>query len=318
MRSQDNTFLSVAEAYFAHIKSEGFKKAKVHEREIRKEFVSCWAARPIHDITQHDLAAVINSIKQRGSPGQARELFGRAKALWRWAIGCGAYGLTASPADRLGSKALVGSKKSRTRVLSDDELRCLWQALDAEQYPWQPLYTLLVMSGQRLSDVSQRQLAGVRFQAEAVDHPGQPLQDRRRAGRATHQRDAGAARHAAAIRRRRVPVSRPAGVARQSPTFQSRSCDSTRACESSCRNCPTGSCTTFVGRCARSCRALPVEQHVRELVIGHSKPGLQRCYDLYQYVDEKRTALELWQAKLRDIVQPAPDNVTKLRARKKA
>jgi hypothetical protein len=73
--------------------------------------------------------------------------------LWRWAIGCGAYGLTASPADRLGSKALVGSKKSRTRTLSDIELRCLWQALDAEQYPWQTLYKLLVMSGQRLSDV---------------------------------------------------------------------------------------------------------------------------------------------------------------------
>ena len=92
LRSQDNTFLSVAEAYFAHIQSEGFKKAKVHEREIRNEFVSRWAARPIHDITQHDLAAVINTIKQRGSPGQARELFGRAKSLWRWAIGCGARG----------------------------------------------------------------------------------------------------------------------------------------------------------------------------------------------------------------------------------
>jgi hypothetical protein len=48
LRSQQHTFLSVAEAYFAHIKAEGFKKAKVHEREIRKEFVSRWAARPIH------------------------------------------------------------------------------------------------------------------------------------------------------------------------------------------------------------------------------------------------------------------------------
>jgi hypothetical protein len=101
LRSQDNTFLTVAEAYFAHIKSEGFKKAKALEREIRKEFVSQWAARPIHDISQHDLAAVINAIKARGSPGQARELLGRAKSLWRWAIGCGAYGLTSSPADRL-------------------------------------------------------------------------------------------------------------------------------------------------------------------------------------------------------------------------
>ena len=37
-----------------------------------------------------------------------------------------------SPADRLGTKALVGSKKSRERVLDDDELRALWQALGRE------------------------------------------------------------------------------------------------------------------------------------------------------------------------------------------
>ena len=154
LRSQQHTFLSVAEAYFAHIKAEGFKKAKVHEREIRKEFVSKWSARPIHNITQHDLAAVINSIKQRGALGQARELLGRAKSLWRWAIGCGAYGLTASPADRLGTKALVGSKKSRSRVLSDDEFRALWSAVERESYPWQQLYKMLILTGQRLSDVS--------------------------------------------------------------------------------------------------------------------------------------------------------------------
>ena len=32
---------------------------------------------------------------------------------------------------------------------------------------------------------------------------------------------------------------------------------------------------TSAGRCAHL-RALPVEQHVRELVIGHTKSGLQR------------------------------------------
>jgi hypothetical protein len=62
--------------------------------------------------------------------------------------------------------------------------------------------------------------------------------------------------------------------------------------------------------------ALPVEQHVRELVIGHTKPGLHKVYDRYEYIDEKRKALELWQARLRDIVEPALDNVTRLRARK--
>ena len=62
--------------------------------------------------------------------------------------------MTASPADRLGSKALVGSKKSRTRVLRTTNYAACGRRRAREQYPWQPLYKLLVMTGQRLSDVS--------------------------------------------------------------------------------------------------------------------------------------------------------------------
>ena len=75
----------MAEGYFEFVKHEGLKKAKVIEREIRKEFVPEWKARPIHEITQHDLAAVINSIKKRGANAQAHTLFERARSLWRWA-----------------------------------------------------------------------------------------------------------------------------------------------------------------------------------------------------------------------------------------
>src|SRR5450759_2714817 len=62
--------------------------------------------------------------------------------------------------------------------------------------------------------------------------------------------------------------------------------------------------------------ALPVPDLVRELVIGHTKPGLHKVYDQHAYIDEKRHALELWAARLHDIVQPAPANVVKL-ARKR-
>lgn len=316
LRSQDNTFLLAAEAYFAYIKTEGFKKAKVHEREIRKEFVSCWAARPIHDITQHDLATVINSIKQRGSPGQARELFGRAKALWRWAIGCGAYGLTASPADRLGSKALVGSKKSRTRVLNDDELRCLWQALDAEQYPWQPLYRLLVMSGQRLSDVANASWDEFDFKQKLWTIPGSryktgapqvvPLTNEMLTLLEGLPRfDTGEFLFSASWGR--TPV---ANFSKPKLRLDARM-----------REALPKTPDWVVHDLRRTVRshlsALPVEQHVRELVIGHQQVGVKATYDRYAYLDEKRRALELWQTRLRDIVEPPPANVTKLRAKKK-
>ena len=58
--------------------------------------------------------------------------------------------------------------------------------------------------------------------------------------------------------------------------------------------------------------ALPVPDLVRELVIGHAKPGLHKVYDQHPYPDEKRNALELWAGRLRDIVEPAPANVVEL------
>jgi len=60
--------------------------------------------------------------------------------------------------------------------------------------------------------------------------------------------------------------------------------------------------------------AIPnVSDLVRELVIGHTKPGLHKVYDQYAYLDEKRFALDSWAARLRGIVSPKADNVVELR-----
>jgi hypothetical protein len=48
--------------------------------------------------------------------------------------------------------------------------------------------------------------------------------------------------------------------------------------------------------------SLPIPDLVRELVIAHSKPGLHKIYDQFAYVTEKRQALDLWQARVREIL----------------
>ena len=59
--------------------------------------------------------------------------------------------------------------------------------------------------------------------------------------------------------------------------------------------------------------AIPnISDLVRELVIGHTRPGLHKVYDQYAYLDEKRFALDAWAARLRAIVGPAPPNVVSL------
>ena len=61
--------------------------------------------------------------------------------------------------------------------------------------------------------------------------------------------------------------------------------------------------------------AIPgISDLVRELVIGHAKPGLHKVYDRYAYLDEKRFALDAWATRLRTILNPTLANVVKLGA----
>ena len=48
-------------------------------------------------------------------------------------------------------------------------------------------------------------------------------------------------------------------------------------------------------------------------MIGHGRKGIQRVYDQHTYEAEMREALELWAARLRDIVTPPPSNVVRLK-----
>ena len=49
-------------------------------------------------------------------------------------------------------------------------------------------------------------------------------------------------------------------------------------------------------------------------MLAHVRPGIKGVYDKHQYLDEKREALTLWNARLRSIVEPPPANVVELRA----
>ena len=59
--------------------------------------------------------------------------------------------------------------------------------------------------------------------------------------------------------------------------------------------------------------ALPISGVVAELMIGHAQRGVRAVYDRYGYLDEQRAGFELWAARLRDIVEPPPENVVPIR-----
>jgi integrase len=64
---------------------------------------------------------------------------------------------------------------------------------------------------------------------------------------------------------------------------------------------------------SRLSRLKGIDLETREAILAHAKPSLQRVYDQYEYLDEKREALELWASVLKRIVEPPPSNVVPIR-----
>jgi len=115
-----------------------------------------WGGRPITEITALEVRDVIKQYKDRGKIHHAHNLLGYIRRLFNWAIDQQVYvGLETSPCDRLKPNAIIGEKKLRYRVLSDTELRAAWIAADSVGYPYGPLFKLLMLTGQRKSEVAE-------------------------------------------------------------------------------------------------------------------------------------------------------------------
>jgi integrase len=311
-RKREDTFGAVCEEFFQRHLSKT-RQARRAGVDIRREFISRWADRPITEITRRDVLAVIDGCVDRGNPYQAHNLLGYARRIFNWAIARGVYGLESSPCDRMRPKEVIGAKKVRIRVLSNDELRALWRASEAMGYPYGPLFQLLAVTGQRKSEVAEARWSEFDLEKKLWEIPAERMKS-----------DAG---HA-------VPLSDEAMKILQSlPRFTRGDClfsasygarpvvggfdkmkkdlDARMQAELG-RSFPPFVIHDIRRTMRTGLSTLPVPDLIRELVIAHSKPGLHKVYDQHAYLDEKRRALTLWAGRLRDIVTPPPANVIAL------
>ena len=121
---------------------------------MRKEFVAVWAKRAVAEITAEDVLQIVRSVKQRGAPSHARNLLGYVRRFFDWGIEQHAYGVKVNPCAGLKPARLVGEKRARERILTDDELFAFWRATGHMGYPAGPLYRLLILTGLRLNEVA--------------------------------------------------------------------------------------------------------------------------------------------------------------------
>ena len=201
---------------------------------------------------------------------------------------------------------LVGDRVVRSRVLKDEEVRAFWRAADNLGYPYGPLFRLLVITGQRKSEVAEAHWSEFDLDARLWTIPAERMK-----ADAVHI----------------VPLSDMAvSILRNLPRFKQGdfvfSSTFGHIPVNGFSKAKAGLDKLMIGELGatpppfvlhdirRTVRtrlsALPIPDLVRELVIAHSKPGLHKVYDQHAYIDEKRHALDLWAARLRAIVEPRP------------
>jgi integrase len=270
--------------------------------------------------------------KARTAPAQARNLLGTVKRFFTWAKNSRnrrRYGLMVSPATDLKPADIVGAKKTGDRVLSDVELFALWRAAERTPYPIGPVYRLLVLTGLRLNSAADAQWAEFDLAGKLWLIPKERMKGRNGTARAhvvpLVEDVLTLLEELPRFDRGDFVFSTTVGV---SPVWMSskvkarmdvrmlrtlRALARWRGEDPAKVQLPDWT-NHDIRRTVRSnLSRLRVREEAREAVMAHVRPGIKGTYDLHDYLDEKREALELWAARMRALVETSPANVVTLR-----
>ena len=321
-----HSFASVAETFILD-KLQHERAGKVAERDLRNIFMSAWRDRPIGEITALDVLDIINR-KKRHAPQMARAMMVLIRRFFNWACDAHVYGLDRSPCDRLSVSRIVGTVPKRNRRLTDAELFAFWRATGRMPYPTGPVYRMLLLTGLRLNECAE--LSWPEIVGDIVTIPASRMKGK----------DATAVEHLVPLSTAAIEIiaslprvgkflfsltgKRP--LAMTGPIkadLDRRMLRTLRALAR--RNGEDHAAVELpawvnhdLRRTIRSgLSALRVEFNVAEMILAHRAAGVVGTYDVHQYLDERREALEMWAQRVASIVDPKPGKVIALPRRRR-
>jgi integrase len=119
------------------------------ERLLRLYVVGRWGRRPISSITRSDVRDMLDKLIAQGAPVTANRAFSLARKFFNWAVEHEIVAM--SPCASLRPPTV---EATRDRVLTDSELRRVWQAADTMGGPFGALVKLLIATGQRRGEIA--------------------------------------------------------------------------------------------------------------------------------------------------------------------
>ena len=306
------SFGELATRYIAQECARLARGAEV-ENIIRRSLLQAWGDRPLGELRRRDLTALLDPVIETGRSQAAHKLREIALRIVNWAIDRGEIEINflASPSRSRGSAGAL-QRSRRDRILSDAEIRAVWAACAIVGNPFGDLVKLLLLLGQRRDEV-----AGMLWRELDLEHRLWEI------GAARYKTDIAhlvplPAIAVELIRRlpktddvyvfSTAPGTRFSGFSKSMNRLRQLSDIADWRLHDTRRTARTGMSRL------KNAAGQKIGPDIAERVLGHVIGGVRGIYDRYEYLDEKREALDLWAARIDEIVSPPPDNIVPLRA----
>ena len=149
---------ALVDAYEKHIR-RGARSWEMIVRSLRRAEMVPLHAKRADAVTRRELMEVVDGVAAAGTPHAAGNLLRHLKMALSWAVGRGL--LVASPLDK--ARAPV-KPTERDRVLAHKELAAVWKGCGSLPDPWRSMVRMLILTGQRRTEV-----AGMRWEEVDLD-----------------------------------------------------------------------------------------------------------------------------------------------------
>ena len=302
-------FEDVADLFVERYAKKANKGWKETERIFRKYVNPRWGRRRLGSISRADVVSLLDDVQDAHGLYMANRVLAQVRKLFNWALVERAL-IEATPI--VPGMARIGEKK-RDRVLDDSEITELLSVWDSLGYPFGPLFKLLLVTGQRRSEVAGMRWAHIDFEAGQWTIPGAIMKSGRPQlvplsplaleilGSIPADKGYVFTTHLKGER----PVS---GFSRAK-----RRCDESLAADDDAPRIERWRIHDLRRSAATNMRRLGISRETTSVVLGHAPQGVTaEHYDLYDMLPEKTDALERWGRELERLMGRERDNIVAL------
>ena len=288
-RHSGHVHVTFGEAVQSYLTLATMHMSQSHAREVARILTKTFQPihkEPLHAVTTKHITDIIDALVQK-TPGQALHVHNRIKTFYKW---CRMRNLIAvNPIEYLSPP---GKYQERDRVLSDNELIAVYSAARAFGYPYGAIVRLAIHTGLRRANLAEMEWAWIT--PELITIPASSM----KAGQAfllpnciQHILDE-------IPRKGRYVFPSDRGTPFSAFSKTKRKFDAlTKIPDVTLHDCRRTMRTNLSRwRCCSS--------EIAELLISHNvKTKIRRVYDHYDFLDEKREALQRYSERLRQVIE---------------